>query len=62
MGYPMMASYSPEEEIEYLKRKNERLNQIVVKAWHIINMLEEKDLPPEIKSAIKTWQFQQSKA
>lgn len=62
MGYPMMASYSPEEELEYLKRDNERLKEIITKAWHIINMLEEKDISPEIKAAIKTWKFKQAKA
>lgn len=54
--------YNPTDEYESLKYENEKLKMIVTKAWHIINMLEEKDLSPEIKAAIKTWKFQQAKA
>ena len=51
-----------EEENKSLKYENEKLHSLVIKAWHIIGLLEKADMSDEIKAAIKTWCFLQARA
>ena len=51
-----------EEENKSLKYENEKLNSLVVKAHHIIGLIQKLDIPTEVKAAIDTWQFIQAKA
>lgn len=51
-----------EEENKTLKNENEKLHSLVVKAWHIIGLVENVDIPDEVRASIKTWRFLQAKA
>jgi len=45
-----------------LKHENEKLNSLVVKAWHIIDLVQKLDMPDDVRSSIKTWCYLQMKA
>lgn len=43
-----------EEENKSLKYENEKLHSLVVKAWHIIGLVEKMDIPDDVRASIKT--------
>lgn len=51
-----------EEENKSLKYENEKLHSLVVKAWHIIGLIEKMNIPDDVRASIKTWCFLQAKA